>query len=254
MTDSFYSNSLKSKYLLLSIALLMTLWYVVAVVVAKPIIIPTPIETLRAFIEIVRTEWFIIAVYSTVKRVLLAFSVTLISAITLGMVAGFYMPFNYLFKPIITVFKAVPTMAVIILAIIWLDSELAPILVSFLVTFPLIYQNVVHGIQNIDPHVIDMAKVYKVSKSKMIKDIFLPSIKSYLMAGISTAVGLNVRIIIAAEVLSQPEISIGTAFQIERANLNTAGVFAWSIIAIMIVGLFELSIKFLKKHAKRKVN
>ncbi len=249
MKDSSYNSKLQSKYLVISILTLIVLWQIVALIIAKPIIMPTPLETFRAFLEIVSTEWFFIAVFSTVRRMVLAFIVTLVSAITLGMVAGFYRPFNYMFKPIITTFKAVPTMAVIILAIIWLDSELAPILVSFLVTFPLIYQNVVNGIQNVDPKLIEMVQLYNVGKAKTVKEVYLPSIQSYLMAGISTAVGLNVRIIIAAEVLSQPRISIGTAFQIERANLNTAGVFAWSIIAIIIVGVFEIVIKAVKKSA-----
>lgn len=249
MKDSSYNSKLQRKYLFISLMILIASWQIIAVIVDKPIIIPTLVETLNAFFEIVSTDWFLVAVYSTVRRMILAFTVTLISAITLGMVAGFYEPFNYLFKPIITTFKAVPTMAVIILAIIWLDSELAPILVSFLVTFPLIYQNVVNGIQNIDPKLIEMVKLYKVGKAKTVKDVYLPSIQSYLMAGISTAVGLNVRIIIAAEVLSQPKISIGTAFQIERANLNTAGVFAWSMIAIIIVGIFEIAIKAVQKAA-----
>ncbi len=236
------------RYVLLSIGISIILWKVISLWVGKSIIIPSPEETIVALISIIKNPEFSIAVYNTLKRIIIGFTFTFILAVILGMVSGFYNPVYYILKPVVTVFKAVPTMAVILLALIWLESETAPILVGFLVTFPLLYQNVVQGIVNIDKQLIEMAKIYKVGKIKMIREIYLPSIKSYLLAGISTALGLTVKIVIAAEVLSQPKISIGTSFQMERANINTAGVFAWAIIAIVIAGSFDILIKYAQKN------
>lgn len=234
-------------YVLISIGILIILWKVISLWVGKPIIIPSPEETMVALIRIVKDPESIVAVYNTLKRIVIGFSITSISSILLGVMAGFYEPLYYGLKPIVTIFKAIPTMAVILLAIIWLESEFAPILVGLLVAFPLLYENVVQGIVNIDSDLIEMAKVYKVGQGKMIREIYLPSIKSYLLAGVSTALGLMVKIVIAAEVLSQPRISIGTSFQIEKANLNTAGVFAWSIIAILMAATFDVIVKFIKR-------
>lgn len=252
MRASTIKNSPKDdkRYILLSIVISIILWKIFSLWVGKSIIIPSPEETWSALIEIIKNPQFNIAVYNTLRRIIIGFAFTFTLSVILGMAAGFYSPVYYILKPIVTVFKAVPTMAVILLAIIWLESEVAPILVGFLVTFPLLYQNVVQGIINIDTQLIEMAKVYKISKIKMIKDIYLPSIKSYLLAGISTALGLTVKIVIAAEVLSQPRISIGTSFQMEKSNLNTPGVFAWSIIAILIAGAFDVIIKYAQKNTK----
>lgn len=238
------------RYVLLSIGISIILWKAISLWVGKSIIIPSPEETTVALIGVIKNPEFNIAVYNTMKRIFIGFSFTFILSLVLGMVSGFYSTVYYILKPVVTVFKAVPTMAVILLAIIWLESEAAPILVGFLVTFPLLYQNVVQGIVNIDSQLVEMAKVYKVSKIKMVREIYLPSIKSYLLAGISTALGLTVKIVIAAEVLSQPKISIGTSFQMEKSNLNTAGVFAWAIIAIFIAGAFDILIKYAQKNTK----
>ncbi len=53
------------------------------------------------------------------------------------------------------------------------------------------------------------------------------------------SLGLCFKVIIAAEVLSQPRYGIGTIFQIERARLNTAGVMALCILLIVLAALFE---------------
>lgn len=249
--SSSTSNYIKGKkYTIISVTSLIILWQLLAMWINSPILVPLPRETAVVFYNIVSSPFFFETVFTTFMRMAIGFAITFSSAVVLGMLAGFISPIYYLLKPIVTLFKAVPTMGIILLAIIWLDSNVAPILVSFMILFPLLFQNVVHGIQNIDPKLIEMASVYKISRINKIKNIYLPSIQSHLAAGISTAIGLNVRIVIAAEVLSQPNVSIGTAFQIARANLNTAGVFAWSIIAIMLVGLFELIVRLLRKSTK----
>jgi NitT/TauT family transport system permease protein len=55
----------------------------------------------------------------------------------------------------------------------------------------------------------------------------------------AVALGLNVKVMIAAEVLSQPARGIGTMFQIERARLNTPGVFAWCAIVVGIAATLD---------------
>ncbi len=97
-----------------------------------------------------------------------------------------------------------------------------------------------------------MAHVDRVAHYHLVKDIYLPSIKPYLLAALSTAAGLNVKVVIAAEVLSQPAVSIGESFQIARANLDTAAVFAWAIIAILIAASFDYAIKLLSRTSAAK--
>lgn len=230
-------------YILISTVVLLLLWKVLALVVGKPIIIPSPEETFMRLVEIIISQNFLNAVFSTLIRVVTGFSISFILALILGLISAFVTPFYYLLKPIVLLQKSVPTMAVILLAIIWLDSEMAPILVGFLVIFPIIYSAVVQGVRDMDPQLIEMAKVYDLSLHTKIRRIYIPAIRSSLFAVISAALSLNLKITIAAEVLSQPNVSIGTSFQIEKSTLDTAGVFAWSIIAIAMAALFDLIIK-----------
>jgi NitT/TauT family transport system permease protein len=244
------SHKKETAYTLASVLVLLIFWKIISLGVGKEIIIPSPENTLLKMIEIITEESFLLIVWNTFKRVILGFSLALAAGMMLGMAAGFLNPIYYLLRPLVIVYRAIPSMAIILLALIWLESETAPIFVGFLVIFPILYENIVHGIRNVDPKLVEMGKAFKLSKSKMIKDIYIPSMKSYLMSASFMAIGLNLKIIIAAEVLSQPRHSIGTSFYIERANLNTTGVFAWSLIAIILAGITENIIRVFQMKRK----
>jgi NitT/TauT family transport system permease protein len=234
-------------YTALSVITLIILWKIISMILAKEILVPSPESTLSETLKIMGAPQFIPSVLNTIKRALISFVIALGSGLGLGMLAGFFKPLYYLFRPVVLMHKAVPTMAMILLALIWLESERAPILVGFVVIFPVIYESVVQGIRNVDRKLVEMTNIYKIGTLDRLKDLYLPSIRSYLYGAMSAAMGLNLKIIIAAEVLSQPVLSMGTSLQIEKSNLNTAGVFAWALITIFIAGILEQALKLLKK-------
>ncbi len=246
------NNKAYRLYTAISIVVFIAFWKLLALWVAQPIIVPSPEATLAALYAAVSQANFMTIVGHSIARMALGFSITAFIALTLGLAAGIFKPLRQVLKPLLLVLKAVPTMAIILLALIWLQSERAPMLVGAIVCFPIIYQNVVKGIAEVDVKLIEMAHVYRVDRLHLIKDIYLPSIKPYLTAALSTAAGLNVKVVIAAEVLSQPPVSIGESFQIARANLDTATVFAWAIIAILIAASFDYAIKLLSRTSAAK--
>ncbi|CAH2213052.1 ABC transporter permease [Tepidibacter aestuarii] len=242
-------------YTMISIVSIIVLWKFLSIWVDNPIMIPSPESTVMEFIKIIKSKNFTITVLATLTRVIIGFSISFISALILGFSSGFFKPVYYLLRPVIIIQKATPTMAIILLSIIWLKAQWAPILVGFLIIFPIIYSNVIQGIESVDIKLIEMARVYKLSQLTVMKDIYIPSIKSSLTSVASATIGLNLKVIIAAEVLSQPNVSIGTNFQMEKANLNTAGVFAWALVSIIIAGGFDLVIRVFKSYnIKHKID
>lgn len=236
------------RYVLISTAVVLLLWWITATIVNNPLKLPSPQETVLALLEIITSKTFLLQVFATLKRSIIGFAIAFVAGVVLGIAAGVSTPIFYLLKPIVLTQRSVPTMAVILLALIWLSRELAPILVSVLVIFPIIYSAVVNGIRNIDKQLLEMATVYHLSKRRRLIHLYLPSIRSALFAVAAAAISLNLKITIAAEVLSQPGLGIGTGFMIEKSVLNTAGVIAWAIVAILLGALLEflVSPKFLK--------
>lgn len=236
------------RYVLISTGVVILLWWLASSIVKSSVKLPSPQETVLALLKIMSSKTFIWQVFATLQRAITGFAIAFVAGLVLGIGAGISTPLFYLLKPIVLAQRSVPTMAVILLALIWLNRELAPILVCVLVIFPIIYSAVVNGIRGIDEKLLEMASVYHLSRKRRLFHLYLPSIRSALFSVAAAAISLNLKITIAAEVLSQPGLGIGTGFQIEKSVVNTAGVIAWAVIAIMLGALLEflVSPRFLK--------
>lgn len=246
--NSIWKNKL---YTFLSIVFLLILWKGLSIFIGWEIILPSPEDTLRSLINIMKSNDFFGSVFNTVVRSLIGFGLALGLAIVLGILSGIFKPLYYIFNPLISIIKATPTIAIILLALIWLGSNRTPILVGFLIIFPILYTNILEGIHNVDDDLVEMAKMYRVRDLRIIKELYFPAILSYLMAGVSTALGLNLKVVIAAEVLSQSMTTMGEGMYMEKIVLNTAGVFSWTIVAIIIAAAFEYSLKSLQGRIEK---
>ncbi len=237
-----------------SICTILVIWEVLSIIVGNDVKLPSPVDTVRALYMIITDEMFFISISNTMLRVVKSFSISFVIAVILGILSGFFNPVYYLLKPILLVQRSIPTMAVILLSLIWLNREISPILVGSLIVFPVLYASVVSSIRQVDKKLIEMVTVYKLDIKRKIRYLYIPSIKESLITISAVAVSLCIKVTIAAEVLSQPRYSIGTSFQLEKASINTAGVFAWAIIAILIASLFEyiIGMKWLKQKNKLK--
>jgi len=231
---------LKSKLLtLISVAVLLIAWKVLSLLLGAEIILPPPERALASLVELMRNEGFLISLLLTLKRGAIGFILSAGLALVLGIAAGENRFFFTLLKPLLTVIKTVPVLSIVLLAIIWLSTENVPVFVCFLVVFPLICGNVIEGIRHVDPQLLEMARIYRVSRFRIIFQIYIPSLIPYLLAGLSTAAGVTWKAVIAAEVISMPRYGIGTGMQFAQIQLDTAALFAWTILAIFISALTE---------------
>lgn len=219
------------------------------------IILPSPDRAFAALVELAGEDNFLPSILQTIKRGSAGFLLSAAAALCIGIAAGENRIVFNLFRPLLTVIKTVPVLSIVLLAIIWFSTENVPVFVCFLVVFPVISANVIEGIRNIDPHLLEMARIYRVGRRRILFQIYLPSLIPYLLAGLSTAAGVTWKAVIAAEVLSMPRYAIGTGMQYAQIQLNTAELFAWTILAVIISSLSEsllISLQYLLPWRRRQ--
>jgi NitT/TauT family transport system permease protein len=242
------STSNRRWFLWGSVLLILVIWKIASSVIGRAIILPSPDATVRyAFLLLGEREvWTALA--WTLKRTMTSFAINLLAAGALGMASGFSPGIKLFLSPLVTVLKAVPTMGVILLSLIWFSSETAAVFVSSLIVFPILYQAVVGGVETIDPQLGEMNRVFRIPRLRRFFHFYLPSLKPSVLTGIVSALGLSIKVMISAEVLSQPDRGIGTMFQIERARLNTEGVFAWSLLVILMTAGLDKLLSLLERR------
>ena len=242
------STSRKRTWIAASSLFGLVLWGVAAALVDREIILPAPWAVLRYVGGLLAAAMTWRAVGATLLRVLLSFLMNIAASLILGTAAGFSDRFRFTLDPLITVMKAVPTMGVILLSLIWFDSETAVLFVCTLIVFPVLYSAVLEGIRGLDDGLREMHRVFRIPLGKTLRRFVLPSLRPFLVAGVTAGLGLSMKVIVAAEVLSQPGTGIGTMFQVERARLNTVGVFAWSVIVILLTAGLDAAFAALRRR------
>ncbi|MBF8983949.1 ABC transporter permease subunit [Lutibacter sp. B2] len=243
---------IKSKFpTILSILILITIWKIISEIIDSEIIVPSPEETFKSLILILKSKAFFKTVMATVIRGWIGFLLSCILGLIVGMLAGINCFLEKMIQPLLVVIKATPVMSIILIALIWFKTDIVPIFVSFLVAFPIICLNVMEGIKSVDVKIIQMAKIYRVKKYRIIIEIYIPAIMSFLVAGFSTAMGIGWKAVIAAEVLSQPKYAIGKSLQMAKSYIEIGDVFAWTVVAIFLSFIFEKTIRIIEKKIVR---
>lgn len=243
------NSSIISKFIILAI------WVLLSKIVDNEIIIPSIKSTMFSLIDIVTDISFLNTIKSTLLRTLIGFLISLSLAMITGILSNVSKMVYDLMSPILSFLNSIPTIAIIILALIWLRNDFVPMFVGFIMIFPILYETILNSILNIDRHIIQMANLYSVGKLTIIKDIYIPNIFYNLSSILSSVLGMNLKMVIAGEVLSQPKHSIGSSLQLQRMYLNTSGVFAWIVIILFIswmINYLSIGIKYSLKIDKWK--
>ena len=235
----------KKQYLgFASVALMLVIWQLLAIYFDSDFIMPSPGKTFMTVIRLFTDPDFVSVAGMTVLRGLTGFLISAFLGLALGIIAGMSPGFNAFLNPVLVTVRSVPVIAIILLALIWFSPGTVPVFIAFLTMFPFICTNVIDGIRSVDSDIIEMAKFYRISRRRIVSEVYIPAIMPFIISGASSAMGIGWRAIIIGEVLSQPKYGIGTMMQAQQTFLNVDAVIAWTIIAVIISYGFEKIIRW----------
>ncbi|MDO4439140.1 MAG: ABC transporter permease subunit [Eubacteriales bacterium] len=145
-----------------------------------------------------------------------------------------------LLDPFISLIKAIPVASYVILVLIWIrGSSYLSFVIAFLVVFPVSYINILNGLINTDKKLLELAKIFHVSFFKKLKYVYIPAIKPFLLSSFETTIGMSWKSGIAAELIGQPQNTIGYYLYQSKVFLDTADLFAWTFVIVILSYVFE---------------
>jgi NitT/TauT family transport system permease protein len=210
-------------------------------------LVPSPEETFFTFIQITFSKSSVINLLSTVLRGLAGFLIAFFLAFLLAILSDWKSGIYFFFNPLLIVLRSTPVVAFILLLLIWFETDRVPVIIAFITMFPIIYTNITKGLQEVDASLKEMIQVYKLSKTEILRSVYLPSISAFLFSGASTALGFGWRAIIIGEVLSQPIHGIGSRMREAYGYFEVKEVISWAIMAVLLSFVFEVLLSGLEK-------
>lgn len=221
------------------------LWEIASVSVGKDILLASPVAVAGALVKMTGSKELWQAICFSSLRIILGFLSALLAG-TLLAVASYNSRFiRELLSPLMKIIQAMPVASFIILALIWIKAKNLSVLTSFLMVMPLIYTNIAKGLETADEKLLQMAKVYRISRFKKIIAIYIPAFMPHFIAAVSVGMGLCWKAGIAAEVIGIPTGSIGANLYESKLYWMTKELFAWTIVIIAVSVIFEKAVMLL---------
>lgn len=235
----------------ISLLFFMIVWEGIARTVDNELIFPSLVSIFTSLTDIVQRQDFSSIIFHTIKRTGMSIAVSIVLGVVCSTLSYRYRFFYLLFFPFLTFLKSIPTIAVIILVLIWSSAEMVPFVAAVMILLPLFYENILGGIDSIDKDLLKMADIYKVSLIDTIRGIYIPSIYFFIAPSFPSTAGLALKVVIAGEVLAQESLSIGGEIFMGKIYLESSAIFAWIIIVIGINFVLDLGIKYFNKRIGR---
>ena len=229
------------------------IWQVAALTVNKELILPGPIKVAETLVRIGATLPFWEAAGRSLLRIFLGLVAGIVAGTVLAVLTSWNKIADMLISSVIRIVRATPVASFIILALLWLGKMRTPGFISMLMVVPIVWGNVCSGIAEIDRDLIEMAHMYRFSRGRMLKLLYIPAVQPSWSAACITAVGLAWKAGIAAEVLCLPSVSIGTNLYYSKIYLETPSLFAWTAVVVILSYIIEKGFVVIVKKATSRL-
>ena len=236
-----------------AVILALGVWQLLSVLIGSELLLVSPVEVIKRLFTLVSESGFLTTVGFTLSRIALGFFAGLVVGTLLALLAGRFQIVEILLWPYMLTVKSVPVASFVVIALIWFDASGLSSLISFLMVLPIIYTNLLDGIKSVDKKMLQMAEVFKMPHLRRLRFIWLPYVKPFLLSGCRISLGLAWKSGVAAELIGYPEGSVGEALYYSKLFLNTADLFAWTVVIVLLSIVFEKLFLFILKRILKGV-
>ena len=167
----------------------------------------------------------------SLQRAGIAFAAAVAVAIPLGLFMGQVRPVETALDPILQVFRQTSALALYPVFILLLGlGETSKIFVIFWATlFPLLL-NTTSGVKEVDPKLLEMARVYGASRLTVFRRVVLPGAVPSIFVGLRLSATTALLLLIASEMIGANK---GVGFQVMNAQYNFQIPLMFAAIVIL---------------------
>lgn len=229
----------KQAFRVWAIVVWLLVWQIAALAIGQEILLVSPVSVVLRLLRLSITAAFWRSLIFSLSRIALGFLSAMACGVVLAGLSVRFVRIRELLAPLLFTVKATPVASFVILALIWVPSRNLSVLIAFLMALPIVYANVLSGIEQTDPQLLEMAALFRVPFSRKLRYIYVSQVLPYFRTACSLALGLCWKSGIAAEVIGLPRGSIGENLYQSKIYLDTPDLFAWTLTIILISVLFE---------------
>jgi ABC-type nitrate/sulfonate/bicarbonate transport system permease component len=225
-------------YTLVSLGAVLAGWTVLGAVLPENLL-PGPAAAGRALLHSIQSGLFVRALAATLGHLAAGTALAVSAGVVVGIAMGRLAVVEALLKDLVAVAQTVPGLIIVTLAIIAFKMTPAGIVaVSFFFGLPNVVVAVWQSTRNVDPNLLEMARVYGHSELSAMRRVILPAILPDVVTALRVCVGILWHVTLFAEFIMGQQ---GFGYQISLAlsSFEVADIFAWGFAVVVLMVLME---------------
>ncbi len=236
-----------------AVLLVLLVWVIAYASIKNDYVLPSVKDVFKSGFALFGQKSFYIAFFSTLWRVVRAFLISFLPAAGFAVLSYLFPPFSKIVTPIISGIRSFPTMALMLVLLVWSTPDKAPIILAFLALFPLLYTGMKAALDGVDDKLVQMGKVYRIPLSKKIAYMYLPVAAPYVLKESAGALSFAVKLVVSAEIMAYTYQSLGGLLQDANVYSKTAELFAVTLLVVLTGVLLEGLGTLLANAVKRRL-
>lgn len=235
---------------IISILLVIILWEVIVNIgIVNARFLPPPSKVVYAFIDVIISFEIFKHSFWSIFRVIVAFFISSVLGITLGILVGWSKLINSLIKPLLEIIRPIPPLAWIPIAILWFGLGLkASVFIIFIGGFFPIFLNTVTGVENADKKYIETAKLLGANNKNILTKVVIPSALPYIFTGLIIGLGISWMCLVAAEMFGEAT-GLGYFILESRSLMRPDKV----IVGMLAIGFIGIVLTYFFKMIERRI-
>jgi sulfonate transport system permease protein len=166
-------------------------------------VLPAPLTVVASAIRLTQSGELPLHLLESFKRAMAGLVIGGLLGFGFGLFNGVSPWTNSLFDSSIQMIRNIPHLAMIPLVILWFGiGESAKLFLIVIGVFFPIYINTLHGIRSIDERLVQMGKVYRLSRFELFTKVILPGALPSILVGLRYALGIMWLTLIVAETIA----------------------------------------------------
>ena len=235
--------SARQRRVLISALVLTGLWQLLAMWVGHSFILPAPLQVISAMLALLKEASFYSALSATIVRSLLALVLAFVSAALAAWLSWKKQLFADLFSPLLMIMRSVPNISYILLILYWFSRDISSVIISFLILFPIIYQNLLEAWRDIDRAYLNVLRIYPRGAGFVFFHVYLPLLRPAITASLCTSIAMAFKVGVMSEILGQVPYGVGRQMQLARLNFELEQVMAWTGWIIIVLAVCDRLMK-----------
>ena len=254
MATQTSSYSLRTRFLpVASMLAVLLVWQVVAGKASYGGILPSPLAVARQFWRMLFEPIGRTSLYghigASMFRVLTAFVIAVITGVPLGLLIGWNRKFEAIVKPVFEIFRPIPPIAWIPLAILWFGIRETPkVFICFIGAFVPAVMNAYTGIRFTEPMLLDAARMLGGRPRQLFTEVAIPSALPAIFAGLQNGLSCSWMCVLAAELVGAQQ-GVGYLILLGMELSNPAMI----ITGMLLIGAIGAGIAALLRYLEKRI-